>query len=183
MKQSTTELRLKFTTNVINVITFKVATQFSKVMELAQEIKQTKPFRNPTQQAVVNIMYTNNWLCTRQTRIFKKFGISLQQYNVLRILKGHSPEPIMINGIIDRMLDKMSNASRLVDKLVQKKLVVRNYRQTDRRACDVVISEEGIHLLEKISKELAKMEDSIDGLSAEESLELNRLLDKFRNTH
>ncbi|MFN4086590.1 MAG: MarR family winged helix-turn-helix transcriptional regulator [Spirosomataceae bacterium] len=152
-------------------------------MDLAQEIKQTKPFRNPTQQAVVNIMYTNNWLCTRQTRIFKKFGISLQQYNVLRILKGHHPEPIMINGIIDRMLDKMSNASRLVDKLVQKNLVVRTNRETDRRACDVSISDEGVALLAKISKELAKMEDSIEGLNEDELLELNRLLDKFRSSN
>lgn len=150
-------------------------------MDLAQEIKQTKPFRNTTQQAVVNIMYTNNCLCVQQTRIFKKFGISIQQYNVLRILKGHHPEPIMINGIIDRMLDKMSNASRLVDKLVQKKLVIRTYRESDRRACDVLISDQGMTLLANITKELSRMEDTIQGLSEDELLELNRLLDKVRN--
>ncbi|MFN3784322.1 MAG: MarR family winged helix-turn-helix transcriptional regulator [Spirosomataceae bacterium] len=151
-------------------------------MELAKEIKQTKPFRNETQQAVVNIMYTNNWLCTKQNKILKKYGISLQQYNVLRILKGHNPEPIMINGIIDRMLDKMSNASRLVDKLVQKGYVDRNYNEQDRRACDVFISEKGKVVLEKLNQEMAEMEDAISGLTEEEAALLNSLIDRFRNT-
>ena len=90
-------------------------------MKIEEEIKQTQ-FRSPLHRLLVNLMYTNNWLCDSQMRLLKPFGLTLPQYNVLRILRGQHPKPVRINDITERMMDKMSNASRLVDKLVLKKL-------------------------------------------------------------
>ena len=149
-------------------------------MTIEKDIKQTRPFKNNTERAFVNIMFTNNWICDRQFRILKGFDLTIQQYNVLRILKGHYPEPITINGIIERMLDKMSNASRLVDKLVQKKLVERSYRKDDRRACDVYITEEGVKILTKVNQKIRSFESDTINMSDEELDQLNALLDKMR---
>ncbi len=151
-------------------------------MTLEKDIKQTRPFKSPAERVMVNIMFTNNWICDRQFHILKKYGLSIQQYNVLRILKGHSPEPITINGIIERMLDKMSNASRLVDKLVQKDLVTRAYRKDDRRACDVIISSKGLELVNTVNKQIENYESSFGNLSRDELDTLNQLLDKFRGS-
>lgn len=151
-------------------------------MTLEKDIRQTRPFRNPAEKAMVNVMFTNNWISDRQYRILKKFGLTSQQYNVLRILKGHAPEPITINGIIERMLDKMSNASRLVDKLVQKDLASRTYRKDDRRACDVMITEKGIQLVKEVNKEIENYEMALTTLSNDELNALNDLLDKFRGS-
>lgn len=152
-------------------------------MTLETDIKQTKPFRTLEEKTIVNVMYTNNWLCNKQHHIIKHFGITLQQYNVLRILKGRREEPITINGIMERMLDKMSNASRLVDKLVQKNLASRSYREDDRRACNVLISEEGEKVLEQINIGMDNLRGTLGNLSEEDLNTLNNLLDKFRNEH
>ena len=109
----------------------------------------------------------------------KKFGLTIQQYNVLRILKGHAPEPITINGIIERMLDKMCDASRMVDRLKQKELIERCVSKKDRRSVDIVISQKGLDLLSKIDKELDENKP-MNNLSDEESKTLNKLLDKLR---
>jgi DNA-binding MarR family transcriptional regulator len=151
-------------------------------MTLEKDIKQTRPFKSSAEKAMVNVMFTNNWICDQQFKILKKYGLSIQQYNVLRILKGHSPEPITINGIIERMLDKMSNASRLVDKLVQKDLVVRTYRKDDRRACDVIISTKGTELIKTVNIEIETFETSFGNLTPDELNTLNILLDKFRGS-
>ncbi|WP_304235202.1 MarR family winged helix-turn-helix transcriptional regulator [Jiulongibacter sediminis] len=149
-------------------------------MTLEKDIKQTKPFKSQIERSLVNIMFTNNWVCDRQYKLLKNHGLTIQQYNVLRILKGHHPEPITINGIIDRMLDKMSNASRLVDKLLQKGYVARNYRADDRRACDVTITEEGLEFIKNVTSEVEKYEEGISNLSESELEQLNSLLDRFR---
>lgn len=151
-------------------------------MTLETDIKQNKPFKSELEKAIVNIIYTNNYLCDRQFKLLKKHGITLQQYNVLRILKGHYPEPITINGIIDRMLDKMSNASRLVDKLVQKKLVVRKSKKEDRRACDVFISKKGEEFVATLNDEMDMLNKKLINMKEEELKELNRLLDVLRDT-
>ncbi|WP_367913320.1 MarR family winged helix-turn-helix transcriptional regulator [Leadbetterella sp. DM7] len=110
----------------------------------------------------------------------KDFDISIEQYNVLRILKGQNRTPITINGIIDRMLDKMSNASRLVDKLYFKGLVDRRQKETNRRACDVTITPKGEEVLNAISQALAdRVENHLDMDNADLE-QLNALLDKFR---
>lgn len=150
-------------------------------MSIESDIKQTA-FRSPYHRLVVNLMYTNNWLCDSQMRILKPYGITLQQYNVLRILRGRSPEPAKISDITERMLDKMSNASRLVDKLVTKTLVQRTECPSDRRACDVVITEKGLDLLTKIDAVHHEWEDDLLVLSEADATLLSHLLDRLRHS-
>ncbi|AWW00507.1 MarR family winged helix-turn-helix transcriptional regulator [Arcticibacterium luteifluviistationis] len=149
-------------------------------MTLEKDIKQTKAFKNPVEKTFVNIMFTNNKICDLQYKMLKKHDLTFQQYNVLRILKGHHPKPITINGIIERMLDKMSNASRLVDKLLQKGYVNREFRADDRRACDVTITKEGLSFLENVNMNMNKEVLSRSALCEEDLEILNTLLDKFR---
>lgn len=149
-------------------------------MSLETEIKQTRPFRSESEKCIVNIVYTNNLITIFHNKIVKDFGISMEQYNVLRILKGQNGQPITINGIIDRMLDKMSNASRLVDKLYFKGLVERKQKETNRRACDVTITAKGEEVLGIISQSLNdRVKDHLD-MDKAELEQLNKLLDKFR---
>ena len=149
-------------------------------MTLEKDIKQSKAFKNPIEKTFVNIMFTNNKITDMQHQTLKSHDLTSQQYNVLRILKGHSPEPITINGIIERMLDKMSNASRLVDKLLQKGLVIRTFQKDDRRACDVMISQRGVDFLMVVNIDMEKAMSAMQNLSDKELETLNSLLDKFR---
>ncbi|MBV6642465.1 MAG: MarR family transcriptional regulator [Cyclobacteriaceae bacterium] len=148
-------------------------------MGISEDIKQEK-FRSELSKAIINVVYTNSWLNTRQTRLFKEYGLTMPQYNVLRILRGQHPKPATVNLLIDRMLDKSSNASRIVDKLEAKKLVIRKQCSNDRRAVDVLISDAGLQLLEQIDAKLDKWENQLIGLSEEECGQLNVLLDKLR---
>lgn len=148
-------------------------------MKIEDEIKQTKPFINPQIKAVVNMSFTASWLSTIQTQNLKRFGISLQQYNILRILKGMHPEPATVKILIERMIDKNSNASRLVDKLKIKGLVERNACEEDRRRVDVLITEKGLKVLEESTKVLENQNNKIN-LTDEEAILLSDLLDKMR---
>jgi DNA-binding MarR family transcriptional regulator len=149
-------------------------------MSLEQEIKQTRPFKSISEKTLVNIMFTNNWIHFKHNKYLKPFEISIQQYNVLRILNGQIDQPITINEIIDRMLDKMSNASRLVDKLFAKGYVRREQKAGNRRACDVTITPKGISFLADVTKSINRIEKDMNTLSEAEFEELNRLLDKIR---
>lgn len=150
-------------------------------MSIETDIKQTS-FRSPYHRLVVNLMYTNNWLCDSQMKRLKPYGITLQQYNVLRILRGRSPEPAKISDITERMLDKMSNASRLVDKLVAKQLVLRTECPSDRRACDVTITDKGLELLARIDAMQHEWEDKLHVLDESEAVQLSKLLDQLRHS-
>ncbi|GGD58099.1 MarR family transcriptional regulator [Emticicia aquatilis] len=151
-------------------------------MSIEKDIKQQKPFKSTYQKVVVNIMYTSNWMSSEQQGLLKPFDLSAQQYNVLRILRGQYPNPITVNGIIERMLDKMSNASRLVDKLLLKGYVSRCDNADDRRACDIRITESGSQVLKQIDEIQATWEKSNHFLSDEEAETLSRLLDKLRGS-
>ena len=148
-------------------------------MSIETDIKQSN-FKSPHMKAVVNIFYTNSWLQTVQMEIFKPFDLTIQQYNVLRILRGQYPNPITVIAIIERMMDKMSNASRLVDKLLLKDLAVRKECPNDRRAVDVKITQKGLDLLEELDVLQNTWENNLKGLSEEEALQLSDLLDKIR---
>lgn len=130
---------------------------------------------------VINLVYTSGWLSSEQNRFFKRFGISSQQYNVLRILRGQFPNPASVGLIQERMLDKMSNASRLIEKLKQKKLVKRSECSKDRRQVDVLITDDGLKLLEEIDKLNGEMHSICNTLNQTEKKKLNELLDKLRN--
>lgn len=148
-------------------------------MGIAEDIRQ-KEFKSELHKATVNIIYTNSWLMQKMGDLFKPYGLTNPQYNILRILRGQHPEPATINLLIERMLDKSSNASRIVDKLELKGLVVRKQCPADRRAVDVFISEEGIELLKKIDSDMSKWEEQLFCLSDEDLKVLNQLLDKLR---
>ena len=152
-------------------------------MSIEKDIKQQKPFKSPYQKLVVNIIYTSNWMNFEQQSLLKPFDLSSQQYNVLRILRGQYPNPITVNGIIERMLDKMSNASRLVDKLLLKSLVSRCDNAVDRRACDIRITQKGKDVLTKIDNHQAEWENAMKNITEEEAETLSKLLDKLRGSN
>lgn len=147
-------------------------------MKLEDEIKQQK-FSNEHHKLIVNLLFTNNWMIIIQTKHFKKFNITPQQYNILRILRGQHPNVATVMLLQERMIDRMSNASRLVEKLRRKGLVDRIINLEDRRRVDVSITKEGLNLLKKIDAE--DLESQFKALSDQEAKELNYLLDKFRS--
>ena len=148
-------------------------------MNIEEEIKQAV-FRSPHQKAYINLVYTAGWVEQQQSKQFKPFGVSLPQYNVLRILRGQYPKPATVSMLIERMLDKTSNASRIVDKLVAKGLVTRQQCPSDRRTVDVLISEKGLGLLKQMDELEGGKGTGITNLSDEEALQLSNLLDKVR---
>lgn len=149
------------------------------VMEIGKEIKQSK-FKSEHQKMLINILFTSGWLNAKHAGSLKPYGISSQQYNILRILRGQHPKPATVNLLIDRMLDKNSNASRLVEKLRLKKLVERATCPDDRRAVNVIITEKGLSLLAEIDTHEDGMLKELKHLSAKEAEQLNTLLDKLR---
>lgn len=148
-------------------------------MRLEDEIKQEK-FKSLHQKAFINIVFTSGWLGSKQAGFFKSFGISPQQFNILRILRGQYPKPASVSLLMDRMLDKMSNASRLVEKLKVKGLVERQVCESDRRQVDVIITEKGLTLLSEIDVLMPEQEKNLANLNDQELTTLNELLDKLR---
>ncbi|MBK8877432.1 MAG: winged helix DNA-binding protein [Haliscomenobacter sp.] len=146
-----------------------------------EEAIQQKRFRSEYQKVVVNILYTASWLSQMSARMLKSLGISPEQYNLLRILRGMHPEPATVKLLTDRMIDKMSNASRLVEKLRLKGLVERTECPADRRRVDVRITDKGLALLKKAD---VFMEDDLElqltNLDTAEAEQLNALLDQLR---
>lgn len=151
-------------------------------MSIETDIKQATPFKTPYHRVLVNLIYTSNWVADSQMRVLKPFGLTLQQYNVLRILRGQYPNPVKVSDITERMLDKMSNASRLVDKLVAKQLVLRTECPSDRRAVDVVITDPGMALLKRLDVHQSEW-DELQGskLTEAEAVHLSQLLDRLRS--
>jgi DNA-binding MarR family transcriptional regulator len=149
-------------------------------MKLEDEIKQVKAFTNEYNKVVVNIIYTYNWLDASTKTFFSDYDITTQQFNILRILRGQYPKPSTINLLRERMLDKMCDASRLVERLRIKDLVERTKASTDKRAVDIIITEKGLELLSKIDQNFPDFENKLQTLSLEEAVTLNNLLDKLR---
>ncbi len=148
-------------------------------MRLEDAIQQ-KNFTDPFNKAVVNLLYTQSYIVSKQSCLFRPFGLSPEQYNVLRILKGQSGKPITVSSIQDRMLNKMSNASRLVEKLKQKGLVVREECPTDRRQVDILITDKGLEVLKELDSSVDSNNKKLINLSEQEVDQLNMLLDKLR---
>lgn len=149
-------------------------------MRLEEAIKQKAPFKSPWHKLAVNLFYSSNWLLGIQKDLFKPYNITPQQYNVLRILRGAYPEPISTSDIRSRMLDKMSDVSRIVDRLVKKDLLSRRTCKSDKRLVDVLITEEGLKLLEQMDRTQQVLDERLAGLSQDEAEQLNLLLDKLR---
>ena len=148
-------------------------------MSLDNDILSSK-FRNEYHKAMVNIIFTNNWIMERNKEIFDRGDITPQQYNILRILRGANA-PLSTMQIRQRMLDKMSDTSRIVDRLLKKELVKKIVCAADKRLVDVTITPKGLALLKELDKYNNEMDCLLNKISEEEVSILNQLLDKIRN--
>jgi len=147
-------------------------------MKIEEEIKQVK-FKSPYQKAVINLLFTANWLQGHHQHFLKQFGLTLQQFNILRILKGQYPSTISGTEIKSRMLDKNSDVSRLLDRLEVKGLITKTTCPNDKRAADISINTAGLELLKLLDHQQKEIETLLK-LSAEEAEQLSNLLDKGR---
>ncbi len=146
---------------------------------LEQELQTT--FKNDLLKTRINIHFTNNFLNNHSQEMFKKFDLSPSQFNVLRILRGQYPKMASIGLIKERMIDKSSDVSRIVDRLVTKDLIHRNECPNDRRQKDVIISEKGLALLAKMDVVEGQLDALLKQLSKSDLEQLNYLLDKLRH--
>ena len=151
-------------------------------VRIEDEIKQPV-FVNAAHKAFINVVFTAGWLSVRQAAVFKTFGLTLPQYNILRILRGQHPNPATVALLVDRMLDKTSNASRIVDRLEEKHLATRQICPANRRAVDIRITQAGLDQLRRTECETSATPHAhgLDNLNADELNQLNDLLDKIRN--
>ena len=150
-------------------------------MKLEEEIKQTKPFKSEFQKLVLNISFTSSWLNNIISERLKGFNLTPHQFNVLRILKGKYPESYCNQDITQRMIDKSSNATRIVDKLVLKKLAVRINDVTDRRLVNISITKEGLALLEEIDKAPFSKNTKLKKINEEKARLMNEWQDELRS--
>lgn len=148
-------------------------------MKIEQEIKQSK-FKSAYQKVALNLIYTANWLESKQQDFFKPFGITSSQYNILRILRGQHPNKISGVEIKSRMLDKNSDIPRLLDRLLKKNLITKSPSCSDKRAADIIITSEGLDVLLQIDSHIDDSEKKNIRLSKEEACQLSNLLDKCR---
>jgi len=148
-------------------------------MGIEQDINQTS-FRNEYQKAAINIIYTFNWMNEKMKAMFDKEEITSQQFNILRILRG-AGKPLSTLQIRQRMLDKMSDTSRIVDRLLAKELVKKNTCTNDKRLVDVSITDKGKKLLERMDLLAPDMDALFNNLSDADAKLLNKLLDKIRS--
>lgn len=146
-----------------------------------EEAIQQKQFKSEFIKADINIMYTCSWLSLIKKQLLSDFKISWQQFNLLRILKGQFPNPSPLKNLSERMIDRTSNTSRLVDKLVDKGFAERSVCPDDRRRVDIIISQKGIDLVDEASKVIeGGLTTIMKRLTEEEATTLNDLLDKVR---
>lgn len=148
-------------------------------MTLEEEIKQSK-FASEHEKAALNILFSGSWLYNNNAARLKKHGITPEQFNVLRILRGAHPQALMLADITCRMIDRSSNATRLVEKLRLKALVTREVCEDNRRQVDIGITDKGINLLKKIDQDSESWLTLLKNISGTEAKELNRILDKLR---
>jgi DNA-binding MarR family transcriptional regulator len=149
-------------------------------MSIENDINQSR-FNSEYHKMSVNLIYTYNWAMERAKRFFEKADLTMQQYNILRILRG-AGKPISTLQIRQRMLDKMSDTSRIVDRLLKKELVEKFVCKNDRRLVDVTISEKGLALLQKLDDHTHELDSHLTNISEEEARTINHLLDKLRKS-
>jgi DNA-binding MarR family transcriptional regulator len=148
-------------------------------MRLDDEIQSSK-FEDNYHKVVINISYTEGWLRNTLNCHFEKHNLTQQQFNILRILRGQYPKPATVNLLKERMIDKMSDASRIVDRLVQKEMITRCTNNKDRRAVDIRISDKGLEVLATMDGEFKTKDLLQKNLTLEEAGQLSDLLDKLR---
>lgn len=149
-------------------------------MGIEEDINQSK-FRNEHQKAGINLIYTFNWVTEHMKSLFEKHGLTSQQFNILRILRG-AGQPLSTLQIRQRMLDKMSDTSRIVDRLILKGLVKKMISKVDKRLVDVSITDKGKKLLAKLDGHQDEMDAVMSNLTESDAKTLNKLLDKIRQS-
>lgn len=149
-------------------------------MSIEKDISQRK-FKTEYQKAMINLIFTHNWMMERMKLFFEQADLTPQQFNIMRILRG-AGQPLSTLQIRQRMLDKMSDTSRIVDRLIKKGLAKKITCKSDRRLVDVSITEKGLKLLEKLDDTQNHLDNIISNLSDTDAKQLNKLLDKIRNS-
>lgn len=149
-------------------------------MELEKAIKQSKPFNCPYEKALVNLIYTRGWVDSELKSYFKSIGVTGKQYNILRILKG-AEKPVSTSFIRERLLDKLSDVSRIIERMENKKLVTKSTCKNDRRLVDLSITKDGLTILRAAEKKKDSMSQIMKNLTLTEVKALSSLLDKIRN--
>lgn len=149
-------------------------------MGIEKDIHQNN-FRNARQKAMVNLLFTYGWAIEKIKDFLSKEDITHQQYNILRILRGAHPQPLSTLQIRERMLDKMSDTSRIVDRMIVKELVQKSTCAKDKRLVDVVITEKGQELLKRLDEAASEMDDILYSITETEAEQLSSLLDKLRS--
>lgn len=150
-------------------------------MKLEQAIQSTK-FISEVQKAGLNILYTAWWLKTMTSKELKEFGLTHEQYNVLRILKGKYPDQVCVRDVACRMIEKNSNVPRIIDRLELKKLVQRSTSEQDKRETVITLTEKGISILEATNVVVNKLMDELLLIDEKDAAQLNQLLEKVRTT-
>jgi DNA-binding MarR family transcriptional regulator len=151
---------------------------------IVQELKQTRPFASKAQEATVALLRTTDVVRRRLARVVAPHGITLQQYNVLRILRGAAGEPMSALEIAERLIEETPGVSRLLDRLVAKKLIQRERCSDDRRRLECSITAKGLELLARLDQPvLAADSGAMDALTAREVATLNDLLTRIREGH
>ena len=150
-------------------------------MGIEQDIQQPN-FRNEFQKMGINLLFTANWLNEQIGKILSEEGVTQQQYNILRILRG-SATPLSTLKIRERMLDKMSDTSRIVDRLIAKELVLKNTCEKDKRLVDITLSPKGLDLVDQLDQFNDRIDDLLKGINASEAATMNQILDKIRTVH
>ena len=149
-------------------------------MKIEEELKIDQNI-NPKKKVILNLMYTGNWINEKSSEFFKSYDLTSQQYNVLRILRGQKGNPINLQDIQERMISRMSNTTRLIEKLKKKELVTRVTCEKNRRKIEIGITAKGMTLLSEIDKHIEDHENNTTSqLSEKESIILNELLNKLR---
>jgi MarR family transcriptional regulator, multiple gene regulator MgrA len=151
-------------------------------MSNIEKLISIKTFTSEHHKGLISLIFVGNWIISKHQHFFKQYDITMQQFNILRILRGQHPKAASINMLKERMLDKMSDVSRLVERLRKAGLVERKSCELDRRAVDVIISPKGLQLLKTIDGEIGKLDDTLkSSLNEKEVVQLNKLLDKLLN--
>ena len=153
-------------------------------MGIEKDIQQPN-FRNEFQKMGINLLFTANWLNEQIGKILSEEGVTQQQYNILRILRG-STTPLSTLKIRERMLDKMSDTSRIVDRLIAKELVVKNTCEKDKRLVDITLSPKGLSLVDQLDRYNDRIDALLKGINESEAKLINQILDKIRidpNSH
>ena len=151
------------------------------IVKLEQAIQSNK-FKNEMHKASLNILYTAWWLKTQMSKVLKEFGLTHEQYNVLRILKGKYPEQLCVKDISCRMIEKSSNVPRIIDRLVLKKLVKRADSPTDKRETVTTLTQAGLAVLAASTESINQLMDEMVKMENQEAEQLNVLLERLRGT-